>query len=195
MVELALSEHGQDQSEQGAAAVAELTDFDAVYRDYAKFIWSILRRLGVPESSVDDVLQEVFVVAYRRRESFEGRAPLRSWLYGIALRVARAHNRKLALRRWLFFPLSDDDRTADSTSPDVVERKEALAFVDATLKKMPRKQREVFVFSELEELTAQEIAPLVGCNVNTVYSRLRLARQRFEAAVKRHQSGAAEVSP
>lgn len=169
--------------------VEELADFTAVYREHAKFLFSVLRRLRVHESAVDDALQEVFVVAYRRRRSFQEGASLRSWLYGITIRVARSHNRKAALRRMVFYPLRAEDEAVESTSGyDSVENNEALAVVDSILEKMPRKQREVFVLMELEELSAQESASILRCNVNTIYSRLRLARERFEASATRHRA-------
>lgn len=172
----------------GVAVAAELADFRSVYREHAGFLWSILRRLRVPDHEIGDALQEVFLVAYRRRASYQAPATLRSWLYGIALRVARAHNRKAALRRFFFLaPHGDEDAAAPAPEHDDLERREALAVVDALLEHLPRKQREVFVLADLEGLPAQEIASILGCNVNTVYSRLRLGRQRFEAGAARHR--------
>ena len=57
-------------------------------------MFRVLRRLGVTEASAEDALQDVFFVAWRRRSDFEGRAALRTWLYGIALRVARDYRRQ-----------------------------------------------------------------------------------------------------
>jgi RNA polymerase sigma-70 factor, ECF subfamily len=177
----------RDEVDPGVSA--ELADFRTVYREHARFLYAILRRLRVPDHEVGDALQEVFLVAYRRRASFTASAPLRSWLYGIALRVARSYNRKAAVRRFFFAAGREEgDAAAPTHDHDQVERKEALAIIDALLEQLPRKQREVFVLAELEGLTAQEIAPALGCNVNTVYSRLRLARERFEAGAARHRA-------
>jgi RNA polymerase sigma-70 factor (ECF subfamily) len=166
----------------------ELSDFTAVFKRYAHFVYSVLRRLQVPESAVDDALQEVFLVGYRRRRSFDPDASLRSWLYGITIRVARAQNRRAALQRLLLFPLrEDDDVGVEEPGYERVENDEALVIVDQLLQRLPAKQREVFVLAELEGLTAREIASSLGCNVNTVYSRLRLARERFEAAAARQR--------
>lgn len=178
-----------EKAHDDTGVASDLADFDEVYRDYAKFIFAVLLRLRVPPSAVDDALQEVFLVAYRRRRSFDEGASLRSWLYGIAIRVARSRNRRAAFRRLILFPLRDEDEAvASEPMQDRVENNEALTVVDSLLSQMPQKQREVFVLAELEELTAKEIADILGCNVNTVYSRLRLARERFEAAAVRYRA-------
>ena len=70
---------------------AEGPSFDNVYDTYFPYVWRSVQRLGVPAASTDDVAQEVFMVVHRRLAEFEGRSTLKTWLYGIALRVARAH--------------------------------------------------------------------------------------------------------
>src|ERR1700722_8443188 len=75
----------------GAPALAELPSLESLYDTYFAFVWRSVQRLGVPASQVDDVVQEVFLVVHRKLASFEGRSSLKTWLYGIALRVARAH--------------------------------------------------------------------------------------------------------
>lgn len=172
-----------------SAREENLYDFDTIYRDNASFLWFALRRLGVPENAIEDVVQEVFLTIHRRIGSFEGRSTLRSWLYGIAVRVARSYHRRASVRRLFFGELAEGEEPIDpSSGVESVEREEALALVDALLEALPRKRREVFVLIEIEGLTAKEVAPIVGCNVNTVYSRLRLAREAFGAALARHRA-------
>jgi len=71
--------------------------FDAVYREHFAFVWRAAKRLGVGDGALDDVVQEVFVVVHRRLDGFEGRSSLKTWLFGIALRIVRDHRR--AVRR------------------------------------------------------------------------------------------------
>lgn len=168
--------------------VEALDDFDAVYREYAKFVWAILRGLGIPENTIEDAFQDVFIVAYRRRKSFEGRGTLRSWMYGITLRVARSYQRRASVRRLFSFSLFDQEDVIDTRSEESQKAEDDAELVHHLLEKVPAKQREVFVLAELEELTAKDIADIVGCNVNTVYSRLRLARQRFDEALARYRA-------
>src|SRR5262245_44836563 len=67
---------------------------DAIYEAHVAYVWRVVQRLGVPESSADDAVQDVFLVVHRKLDGFEGRSSIRTWLYGIALRVARDHRRK-----------------------------------------------------------------------------------------------------
>lgn len=163
-------------------------DFDAIYRDNAGFLWMVLRRLGVEEAFIEDALQEVFLVVYRRLPTFEGRAPLRSWLYGIALRVARARRRRARVRSVLRFFNEDEEPADPTTGEERVERDDALAVLDGLLGELSPSRREVFVLAEIEGLTAPEIAEIMSSNVNTTYSRIRLARADFEAALARHRA-------
>src|SRR5258706_15481952 len=80
-----------------STAAAEVPSFESVYDGFFPYIWRSVQRLGVPPSQADDVVQEIFIIVHRRLPEFEGRATLKTWLYGIALRVARAH--RLQLRR------------------------------------------------------------------------------------------------
>lgn len=71
-----------------------------IYASHAAAAWRSLRRLGVHESELEDALQDVFLIVHRRLADFEGRAALRTWIYGIVLRVAKAprHNYIAILR-------------------------------------------------------------------------------------------------
>ena len=162
--------------------------FEDVYEAYFEFVWRSLRRLGVPASGVDDAVQDVFVVVHRRLADFEGRSTVKTWLFGIALRVARSHRRKAA-RASVLDPLPDDVQGRVEHRPDHVhEAQQAWAVVEAFLEELDEDKRAVFVLSELEEHTAPEIAETLGIRTNTVYSRLRAARKLFESTVKRHHA-------
>jgi RNA polymerase sigma-70 factor, ECF subfamily len=171
------------------ANVAEGLAFDDVYARHADFVHAVLRRLGVDRDRSEDALQEVFLVVHRRLHTFEGRAALRSWLYGIAVRVSRAHHRREAFSR-LWTPLFSASETIadDRDASEGAERGEGLRVLDRLLDTMPRERREVFVLVEIEELTVVEVAAIVRCNVNTARSRLRLARCDFERALARHHA-------
>jgi RNA polymerase sigma-70 factor, ECF subfamily len=161
--------------------------FTALYDEHVDFVWRTLRRLGVPDAQLDDATQDVFLVVYRRLPEFEGRSSARTWLCGIALRVASAHRRAAARRPTV--PLAEDvtDERARAAE-DLTDATQAAAVVRAVLEELDEDRRAVFVLAELEEMTAPEIAAVLGVNLNTVYSRLRLARRDFEVALARHRS-------
>lgn len=163
--------------------------FAAAYREHHAFVWRILRHLGVPDLLIDDVLQDVFLVAYRRWDRWDPASPLRSWLYGIARRVT-ADVRRGARRRER--RLAAVDAPADAPAPDdLLAGAQAADFVDRFLAGLDEDKREVFVLAEVEDLSAPEIAAATGAKLNTVYSRLRLARAQFDRAVERRIRGEA----
>jgi RNA polymerase sigma-70 factor (ECF subfamily) len=141
---------------------------------YFETVWRSLRRLGVPTASVDDGVQQVFLVASRRLDEIEEGGE-RRYLLGVALRVASEARRTIRQRREV--PL-DVMMTASGVKPpdEMLNHKQLLGFLATCLNEMPDKLREVFVLFELEELSAPEVAALLRVPVGTVASRVRLAR-------------------
>ncbi len=166
-------------------SAAEALAFDDVYRAHFAFVWRSAKRLGVRDAALDDVVQEVFVVVHRRLASFEGRSTLRTWLFGITARVVRDH-RRAAKRKETDGNVDPD--TLPSTPPPGAENAEAVRVLHALLDLLDDERREVFVMAELEQMPVPEIADALGLNLNTAYSRLRLARQDFEQALARHRA-------
>lgn len=169
--------------------LASPPSFQEVYEETFDFVWRCARRLGVDASSMDDVVQDVFVVVHRRLPDFEGRAALTTWVFGIVRRVVRDHRRTRARKG---AGLHGDDAAVqpspDATPAEHVERVEAARVLHDLLDELGDERREVFVLAELEQMSAPEIAEALGENVNTVYSRLRAARAEFEAALGRHRA-------
>jgi RNA polymerase sigma-70 factor, ECF subfamily len=168
-------------------------DFDAVYDEHLTYIWRAARRLGVQPADTDDVVQEVFLVAHRRLSEFEGRAQLKTWLFKILVHVVRHHFRTQQRKPGHRAPDSADDladlATTTATGPvEALERAEAVRILDRLLARLDEDKREVFVLAEIEDLSVVEIADVLGVNLNTVYSRLRTARQMFERALARFQT-------
>ena len=168
--------------------VPRYLDFDQVYREHFTFVWRSARRLGVYEAALDDVVQEVFVIVHRRLGEFEGRSSVRTWLFGIALRVARDHRRSSA-RKSPEGTVDPDTLRATGLGPsESVEKAEAVRTLYAILDQMDDERREIFVMAELEQMTMPDIAETLSVNVNTAYARLRSARQMFEDALERHRA-------
>jgi RNA polymerase sigma-70 factor (ECF subfamily) len=167
--------------------------FDVIYDELFEFVWRSARRLGVHEASVDDVAQDVFLVVHRRLDAFEGRSSIKTWLFGITLRVV-SDWRRTKRRKGGLLELPAEDRLASSaTGPDGdLEREQSARLLQALLSELDDDKREVFVMVELDELSAPEVAAVLQIPLNTVYSRLRVAREEFERALGRHR--AKEVS-
>jgi RNA polymerase sigma-70 factor (ECF subfamily) len=165
--------------------------FEELYDAHVDFLWRNARRLGVTDDSVDDVLQQVFLVVYRRLPEVVMTGSEKAWLFGVLLRVVRDHKRLLRRKSpHRFFASTDPETLADDRfrSPDEsVARGEAAALVQRWLDALDDDKREVFILAELEQMSAREIGEATATNPSTVYSRLRAARQAFEAAAARHR--------
>lgn len=171
----------------GSAAAGTLDrDFEHLYVTHVDFVWRSVRGLGVPDRNVDDAVQDVFIVVHRQLARFAGSSSIRSWLFGIARRVASDH-RRWARRKDRGEELRENDVVAGAPQVEAVASAEALRTLHAILDRLDDDKREVFVLLEIERMTAPEAADVLGINVNTVYSRLRAARQAFNAAVAQHQ--------
>lgn len=177
----ALPDAPESTNEQ--APTADALPFRSLFDEHHAFVWRSLLHLGVGSAWVDDAVQEVFLIVHRRLEQYDRRLPLRAWLWGIARNVALNQKRsrmREARRR-------DALATERSDAPDVaVDRARDLRYVREILLSLDEILRDVLVLSDVEGMTAPEIASALEVNVNTIYSRLRIGRQRFaELARKR----------
>ncbi len=165
--------------------------FRALYEAHSAFVWRNLRRLGVTDSDVEDKLQEVFVVAHRRWEEFvdRGHGP-RAWLFQIALRVAsdaRRHRRR--------HPVDPDGGVAqerqaiEPPQTAAIDKRQRLDLLDRALSAIDMGRRAVLVLHEIEQMTAPEIARTLDIPLNTVYSRLRVARLELEQELRQLGGG------
>lgn len=159
--------------------------FEQTYNQHFDFVWLSLRRLGVAPALLDDAAQDVFVVVHRRLDEFEHRSELKTWLFAIALRTARAYR-----RRQQPSPTEGLEQlpAAGPTPHDALAQAEALRVMDAILAEMDDERRALFIMVELEQIAVPEAAQVLGLKLNTAYSRLRLARDDFNASVKRHRA-------
>jgi RNA polymerase sigma-70 factor, ECF subfamily len=158
----------------------------ALYDAHADFVFRTLSRLGVESSAVDDAVQQVFLMLHRRRAEFRNASSVRTWIGGIAIRIAREHRRGLVrhdARLSVASPTAAEVKSPDDQLADA----QSLALLLRMLDTLDEDQRTVFVLTELEELTAPEIAEMTGVSVNTVGSRLRLARKHINALVVAHR--------
>jgi RNA polymerase sigma-70 factor (ECF subfamily) len=162
-------------------------DVAAVHAAHADYVWSTLSRLGVRTADLPDMLQEVFVVVLRRAGTYDGACKIRTWLYGICLRVARNYRRKAHRRR----EVPDEGRggfeqcSRELGPEEQVVRAQARARLDAILDHLDPEKRAVFVMFEVEGLSCDQIADALSIPVGTVYSRLHAARRGFERSLER----------
>ena len=149
-----------------------------------EFVARALRGLGVLEREVDDVAQEVFLVFTKRAPEVAVPAE-RSFLFQTALRIASRARRSLARRREVSDGAAAEPIDPSPSPEDLSDQRRARELLDRVLDEMELDLRSVFVLFEIEELSTVEIAELLDVPTGTVASRLRRARDEFQAKVKR----------
>jgi RNA polymerase sigma-70 factor (ECF subfamily) len=165
---------------------ARRTSAEDLYRAHAPFVAGFLARLGAPRPDMDDLLQEVFLVAHRRGGYVEGPAKPTTWLAEIALRVWANARRARGRRRE--DAATDRLEVTESAAPspeEALDRAAKVARVQRCLDAMDDEHRAVFVLFELYGESGEEIAKALSIPIGTVHSRLHHARKKFQARWER----------
>jgi RNA polymerase sigma-70 factor (ECF subfamily) len=165
-------------------AVAPELDFVSVYEAELTHVWHSLRRFGVRPADLEDLCHDVFVAFFRGRERFDPARPVRPWLSGIAFRVASEYRRRASFR----CELAVEAPMAAAPGPaadDCIALRQEQDLVLAALQALSDERRTVLIMHDLDEQSMPEIAEALDWPLNTAYSRLRLARADFAAALAR----------
>ena len=157
---------------------SRLLDAAALFRAHAGFVARLLFRAGVARRDLDDLVQDVFLVAHRRGGFVEREAKPTTWLAEVALRLAANYRRKRRAEP------ADDAAVQVVRSGDRAEDGTVLTRAQEALWALDEPRRLVFVLYELEGVAGEEIAASLGVPVGTVYSRLHAARRQFRAVLE-----------
>jgi RNA polymerase sigma-70 factor (ECF subfamily) len=152
------------------------------------YVYRTLRRYGVQAVDAEDVAQEVFLIAWRRRGDFDTSRPLRPWLGGIAYKLAHQYHQRR--KPTLIEDVGEGFADVEPTAPPELEPEalDARALVLRVLARLPERHREVLVAHELDGASVEDIATRWRVPRFTLYTRLRRARQAFAEEVDRIQS-------
>lgn len=161
---------------------------EEIVQQEGEFLWLTLQRLGVRRSDCPDVLQNVLIVVHRKLGTYDGRAPMRAWLYGICEKEASVYRRRAWVRREQPSGGGPIQETEVDPEPDPERAacaREEQERVEAMLSELDPDKRAVLVMHEVEERSCDEIAEAYGIPVGTVHSRLHAARKSFRAVLER----------
>jgi RNA polymerase sigma-70 factor, ECF subfamily len=158
-------------------------DATAVFAQHADYVWNTLRRLGTRRSDLEDLTHDTFLAVFRAWDDYDPARPLRPWLFVFALRVSSDHRRRA--RHRVEVPEADDPPDSAPSAVELLLRKEREALAHEALHAIVLSRRAVFILHELDGCSVPEIATALEIPVATAYSRLRLAREDFAAAVRR----------
>lgn len=185
-----MTAHSRERMAVEGVLPAHQTDeaFAQAFHEHVNYVWRVLRRLGVSESDVEDVCQEVFIVVHRRLGDFEGRSKLRTWIYGICVKTASDYRRRAFRRREIVTEIPPD-HGVEPRQIRKVEEREVRALLDSLLDELDETKRAVFVLFKIEELPMDEVAEAVGCPLKTAYSRFYAARKELETVLRNRRRG------
>lgn len=178
----------EDQVRPGAS-LADL------YRAHASDVGRWAQRLGGPLMDVEDVVQEVFLVAHRKLPTFRYDASPSTWLFRITHNVVRHRRRKDRLRKWLSGTAEAEQDARPTEERGALEKLEARQSADrlySVLNQMSDRYRTVLVLFELEEQSGEQIAQLLGAKTATVWVWLHRARADFLKRMRALETEAAE---
>lgn len=167
-----------------AVAAADPARLRSLVTDHFEFVWRSLVRLGVPRPDAEDALQQVFLVASGKLGAIPS-GHERAFLFGTALRLASRARRTHRRRREVLDGEPIEQLDPGPSVEDRLDRARARAVLETILDAMPLELRTVFVLYELEQVTMAEIAAILELPAGTVASRLRRAREHFQAATRR----------
>jgi len=162
--------------------------FDELVARYQRYVFNIIYQHLGPTDQLEDIAQEVFLRIFKFIGSFRREASLESWIYKVTLNYIRSHLRKQSLQRRMLI----QERANDDDGPELLERLPATRHADPAETIVPQQiaeqirkavyslkpiYRDVLIMRELQEMSYQEIADILGISIGTVKSRISRARE------------------
>lgn len=178
------------------AVAGDQTAFELLVIKYQRRIQRLIGRMVRDVDLVEDIAQETFIRAYRALHQFRGDAQFYTWLYRIAVNTAKKFllelKRDITVSEASFKLNEDGDETSgprnepisDETPETVLAAKEIGNAVNAALESLPHDLKQALTLRELEGLSYEDIAEVMGCPIGTVRSRIFRAREAISAKVK-----------
>lgn len=153
--------------------------FNALVLKYQKPLYSLLYRMVSSHEDASDILQKTFVKAFTGLGSFERRSSFKTWLYQIAINLAKNVYRDRS--RAVHIPIDDVVIRRDPKTLDSLIRKESRRMLKDSLSSLPDKQRLTLMLRVQEEKKFDEIAGIMGCTVGTAKANYHHAVQKLKA--------------
>lgn len=158
--------------------------FRALFEQEFSYVWNVLKRLGVSERDLEDLTQQVFLQVHGQLATFDANRPLRPWLFAFAFNAASNH-RNLARHRVELCVVAPEMPDPVALADEQLITRQELELAELALARVSLDRRAILLLHELEGHSIPEVARTLDMPLNTAYSRLRLARQEYELAVRR----------
>lgn len=146
--------------------------FETLYAKYYEKVFSIARGILLDSDEAADAVQEVFALVYRNLPRFDRRSKFSTWLFRVSVNRIIQHSRKVKYKKRqvdLDLAVAEPEARPEDGDP----------MVEVAMSQMPAHDRALLTLFYWEELSLQEIADSLDCNVNAAKTRLYRARERF----------------
>lgn len=176
------------------AADGDVHAFGRLVERYQRPMSALVARMTPNPDDVEDIVQELFVRAWKGLPRFRGDAQFSTWLYRIAVNTTIKHRSRR--REEHAVSLSTEDLAggveslvagagaSEAGDPFLsAQRREREAQIREAVLRLPEKQRSVIVLHYFEGHSCEEISQIVGCSVGTVWSRLHYACKRLKGSL------------
>jgi len=163
----------------------DLLAFEELYRAHAGRLFSVACRMLGNTADAEDLLQEIFLTAHRKLESFRGESSLGTWLYRLATNQCLDYLRSRAARAGHVTDALDDDPTlADAGSNRLADQTVTKMDLERALARLPEGCRAAFVLHDIEGLEHREVGDVLGIAEGTSKSQVHKARLRLRAILR-----------
>jgi RNA polymerase sigma factor (sigma-70 family) len=171
----------------------DVAAFDQLVLKYRERVYAVVYNMTSNREDASDLTQDAFIKAFQSINRFQGQSSFFTWLYRIAVNSTLSHLRKAKLRSFFSFEkISEDDKTtellAQLTDKKGADRemyvRELQEKLNEAMQKLSIKHRTVVTLFEIDGLSHEEIAEVMGCSVGTVRSRLHYAKQLLQAELQ-----------
>jgi RNA polymerase sigma-70 factor, ECF subfamily len=164
----------------------DLAAFETIYRAHAGRLYSVACRVLGNPTDAEDLLQEIFLAAHRKLDTFRGDSALGTWLYRLAMNLCLDHLRSRATRSGQLTDALDDEYGLDDAgSRRLAERTVAKMDLERAMAQLPEGCRTAFVLHDVEGLEHREIADILGIAEGTSKSQVHKARMRLRSMLGR----------
>ncbi len=188
-----MSEQDLDRQLVERARSGDKRAFDLLVQKYHRRLMRLLSRMVRNQEEVEDIAQETFIKAYRALPQFRGDAAFYTWLYRIGVNTTR----NFLASRGRSMPTISDQAVNDDDEPDerlvaqdintpesmLLSKQVAVAVNDA-VEALPEELRTAITLREMEGMSYEEIAEMMGCPIGTVRSRIFRAREAIAAKLR-----------
>jgi len=186
-------EHGENLSDVqllSAVVLGDIGAFEKIVNRYKGRLYNFVFRFVGDQETAEDIVQETFLRAYRRRREYRAIANFSTWLFTIAGNLAKSELRRR--KRWRLLSLDWDDDAGngmeiadESLRPDTMAESSMTDMrIQEAIDSLPSNYKQVVILRDIEGLSYQEIAEIVGCPVGTVKSRVNRGRLRLQQKLK-----------